>query len=59
MPPKNLKKRLLAQYQEDQKKKKPKKEKVDSAAFAPMPESEEEWVSSLVKNLEVEKNEQR
>ena len=41
------------------KKKKKKKEKVDPAAFAPMPESEEEWVSSLVKNLEVEKNEQR
>ena len=33
-----------------------KKQKVDTASFAPMPESEEEWVNSLVKNMEVVKN---
>ena len=41
-------------------KKKPakkKKSKVDTAAFAPMPESEEEWANSLVKAMEIDKNE--
>lgn len=43
----------------NKKKSRKKKEKVDSAAFAPMPESEEEWVNSLVKNMEIDKNEER
>ena len=36
-----------------------KKTKVDAAVFAPMPESEEEWANTLVKNLEIDKNEKR
>ena len=43
----------------NKKKTRKKKEKVDTAAFAPMPESEEEWVTSLVKNMEIDKNEER
>ena len=41
------------------KKKSRKKKEIDTAAFAPMPESEEEWANTLVKNLEIDKNEKR
>lgn len=34
-----------------------KKQKVDPAVLAPMPESEEEWANSLVKAMEISKNE--
>ena len=43
----------------NKKKTRKKKEQGDTAAFAPMPESEEEWVNSLVKNMEIDKNEER
>ena len=36
---------------------KKKKERVDPAVLAPMPESEEEWANSLVKAAKVNKNE--
>ena len=41
----------------EKKPRKRKKQKVDTVAFAPLPDNEEDWVNSLVKNLEVDKNE--
>tara|TARA_R100000008_G_C3505417_1_gene125915 strand:+ start:363 stop:608 length:246 start_codon:yes stop_codon:yes gene_type:complete len=42
-----------------QNKKKVRKQKKENINFDALPETEQDWVNSLVKNLEVDKNEQQ